>query len=238
MTKRINYLSAVVSVMLLLSCSTSSAQIFSSDVVSVDFGITDTNANLSPNWNDFDPRSRPFELQNLVRRSDGSGTGVNLIASGFTNSGGGNALGITQGGSPDITIYEDHIFSNDAIDVIMLSFRGLDDDLSYSLFGGFFRTGVFDEAFDNTWTVGTDVRSHVAFGGEINSYETYESLSSSGGEILLTIEAIGSNPSGTVSGAAALISEITLTVSAVPEPSSFVLIGMGFFGLIARHRST
>ena len=226
----------VCSAVLIVCCSTTLGQISAGDVISIDFGQTPTNTAQSPNWNVFSPNSRPFILADLIRRSDGANTGVSVNAAGFTNEGGNNSSGAMLGGSGDISIYEDNIFSNDDVDIITIRLFGLDSELTYDLSGGFFRTANADR-FNNTFTVGTDVRTNTAVGGFLNSFETFSGLSAPNGEIFLTIEAVGSGPAVPIGDSVAAISELTLTAStAVPEPTSFALLGLGAVLVATRRR--
>ena len=209
---------AVVAAAALSTCSTAQAAIVLSDVISIDFGGTATGA---PNWNIFtDTPGTSTSVPDLVRLSDGAGTGVVLTVTDSTGNGTNNSQG---SGSADPTIYVDHIFANSGgDDTLTFTFSGLNDSLQYDLFGGSFRDTANANLFENTWVVGADSRVNTLVGGAVDNYETFTGLSSSGGEITFTI-------TDNADFQIASLSELTITAaaSAVPEPSSLSILGLG-----------
>lgn len=198
------------------------------DVISIDFGGVTTAA---MNWNEFtrdDPGANFDHTEtNLIRISDGADTGVSLEVTGMDSSASGSN---TQGsGSSDSTIFSDHIqsFGNDN-DTLTFTISGLNDSLTYDLTGGFFRpsTAAAADTFGHTWNVQGDSRQNdfVTDVG-VDGYESFTGLTSTGGVLTFTI-------TDTVNAGRASISELTLT--AVPEPSSTLLLTLAGLGFITR----
>ncbi|MFC5050452.1 PEP-CTERM sorting domain-containing protein [Rubritalea spongiae] len=233
---------ALASLLIAGMTGTSSAAIILGDVISVDFGST---APSTANWNQFTRTGAAgdFSTNNLVRLADGANTGVSITLTGATttNNGGNGANHLDAsafGGSSNATIYGDHIFDNTggsiAARTLTFNITGLDESLTYNLVGGFLRDS---NAFENTYTVGTDSRNSTESGGVYNNFHTFSNIgvtSIDGGQpvgqqgvITLTVAA---------SSAADIASISELTITAVPEPSSTALLSLGGLALILRRR--
>ncbi|WP_372807245.1 sulfatase-like hydrolase/transferase [Pontiella sp.] len=168
--------------------------------ICIDFGAT---APSTANWNWF-TGSGNATLSNLVRLSDGAATEVGLTVGGITSDAGRNHL--VGEGSTDASIYEDHIFAQNESpeDTLTFTFFGLNDALTYRLFGGFKRD---HDAFEHIWTVGSDVRTNTFDGTYVDGYETFSGVSASGGEITFTISDLSAGDDW------ASIAELTLTAN-------------------------
>ena len=107
---------------------------------------------------------------------------------------------------------------------IVLTFTGLRDDFEYDITGG----GAFvSDNFNTIWTSGTasaTTDSDSSSGGE---FVTLSGLSSTGGELSVAVSR---------DNVQILFSAVTLEVTAIPEPSSLALLGLGVCGLIVRRR--
>ena len=166
------------------------AAVVEGDVISIDFGSTDPT---TTNWNEFtyDGTANNTTVSDLKRLSDGAGTGVSIAITGLDGNGASHAQG---SGSDQASIYGDHVFArginNDATvvdDTLTFTISGLDDNLSYNLFGGFLRNSGNPQNFDHQWDVGGDIRTNDGGGGTVDGFETFNGVSSSGGQISFTI---------------------------------------------------
>ena len=242
MTKRFNFLLSACSAALLLSSSTASAQIADGQSIAVDFGLTATTPAL-PTWNDFDP-AEVASIADLMRLSDGALTGVGITVDGIaraetTGFSGGSA---SQTPSSDPTITGDTIGS--ATDAsLTITFTGLDATLLYDLQGGFARTGNNQARYDQDWFLQGELVEEtrdLVFTSVVSGYNTFtEVATNAAGEIELVLTDVNVNASSRAS-----LAQLQLTAngvnpnppSAVPEPSSLAVLGMGVVGLISRRR--
>ncbi|WP_162025311.1 MULTISPECIES: PEP-CTERM sorting domain-containing protein [unclassified Lentimonas] len=152
-------------------------------------------------------------------------TGVGFVVTNNTGWATGNA-NVTTGAEgaglmTDSSVYSDTIISNNASGHViaagahfLFTFTGLDDSLTYDLTGGFDNN---NNNFDATWSVGaqgsftTDLTASVGYG-------TITGLTTDGfGNIEIKVQ---ENSLHVVAGA--------LTLTAVPEPSSYALIAGAF----------
>ena len=175
------------------------AQVQLGDVLKIDFGNT---APAIANWNQYTSSSGTLALN---RFSDGTATGVSITVDGADGNFGAHIDGSAFGGSSDSTIFADHIAGNNAPDdTFTITISGLDDTLSYDIFGGFLRSTA-NNAWDHTWDVAGDIRINEFSGGQINGFETFtDVVTTSPGEIVFTI----SDNVNVVS-----IAELTITAS-------------------------
>jgi arylsulfatase len=194
--------------------------------ICIDFGAT---APATDNWNQFSMSSSSTTFQNLIRLADGVATDVGLTVTGISGNGSNHLAG---DGSSDSTIYVDHIYAQNESpnDTLTFTFTGLNDWVTYNLFGGFKRN---HDAFEHVWTVGSDVRTNIYDGTNVDGYETFSGLLSSGGEFSFTISDLDASDDW------ASIAELTLTaiptgnvpptataqsVSTLPETSVAIIL--------------
>lgn len=133
------------------------------------------------------------------------------------------------------SVFGDGIISNDAAsrpvaavtDFFTLTFSGLDDALTYDLVGGF----DSDNAnFEAVWTAAGGSFQTDPAGAPGAGYGTLTGLTTDGsGNLQITV-------SGSTLNAAAHITIAGLKLTAVPEPGSFALLGLGALGLAFRRR--
>jgi hypothetical protein len=113
--------------------------------------------------------------------------------------------------------------------VLTFTFTGLDDSLTYDLIVGAHASGsaisdVLWEADGESATTDTSVAA--------SSYVTLTGLSSSSGSLVIT----GTGTGASTSDRPDIVVVSAMHLTAVPEPSSAMLIGLGGLALLARRR--
>ncbi len=210
---------------LLSSSAAHAATIATGDSIYVDFGETPT-IGLGVN----NILNGALIVTDAIRLSDGAATGVGIAVtrsdsgSTFTDQGAvaGNALNTN-----DSSAYGDALGINNANTVTMsITFTGLNDLLTYDLTGGFSTTDpTVSEKYQTVWNIaGQTPQSSDAT--PVNGYISFAGLASSDGTLTITLDRGVKNHLG--------VSQLQLT--AVPEPSSAALIGLGGVALILRRR--
>lgn len=109
--------------------------------------------------------------------------------------------------------------------LITLTFTGLDDSLSYDLLIG---AAFTDDIASATWTADGQSDTTVSNVGA-DAFVTLAGLETDGsGNLVITSAGAGARPD--------LSAVAALTLTAVPEPSTAVLLGLGGIALILRRR--
>ncbi|MGE9269230.1 MAG: PEP-CTERM sorting domain-containing protein [Verrucomicrobiales bacterium] len=220
---------------LALSALSANAAIVAGDVIGFDFGNNGVSSTTA-NWNELTdaPNNTVATVNDPMRLSDGAPvTGVTFTFD-FTVGNSGSNNGAQTGASigfPD-NVQNDNFFENNA-EQWELKFTGLDPSLTYILtVGSYWPVGssaTQDENRNTGWQVGATQLVALATDAD-DSYVTFTGITptgTGGDEIVLTTWDYNSNPVSTISA---------LTLTAVPEPSSTALLGLGALGLLARRR--
>lgn len=194
------------------------ADLIAGDVIKIDFGA---NESTDTTWNTYKINSGTLALTDQYAEDDG----VTVTVTGADGNGLNNLDGSAYGGSDDADVYFDHVFDNSGGErAFTVTISGLDDDLTYDLFGGYLRDAG---TFETTYTVGGTAYTYEFADGYVNAYNTYSDLSSADGVISFTV-------SGMTTSDIASISELTIT--AIPEPATIGMLGLGTVGLLAFRR--
>jgi hypothetical protein len=207
------------------------ATIIAGDVIKIDFGATDTTDTA---WN----TGVVASTEDLVTAEGDTDREVDVALS--VTAGGAFAAwtsfedGSAQGGSADSTVYTDGIINaGTGDDNIIITFTGLDDNLTYNLFAG----GVTPASdFGATWTISTtadDGTIQTTTYQNTDSYVDFTGITSVDGTFTLTINDL-SNAASPADGRNVGISELTLT--AIPEPATIGMLGLGTAAILAFRR--
>ena len=222
---------------------TADASLLAGDTIGIDFNgsvaTTGTNFNAFSEDTDDGATASLLSLINLsgatvtgVTFSLENQTGQNTERADFTTQG---AEGTLAGPLSEQAVWDDGYISNNQgaapLDVdgfFLLTFSGLDDELTYDLTGGFDNNGG-NANFDATWSA--DGQSFTTLTTNSDpagaGYGTLTGLSTDGdGNLEITVAR--NTLHVTVGG-------LTLT-SVVPEPSSLALLGLGGLMMIKRRR--
>ncbi|WP_372799056.1 hypothetical protein [Pontiella sp.] len=203
-----------------LACA-SQADIVKGDVIYVDFGANAAVGNYNQIY------SAQMSIADTVRLSDGANTGVGFDVTAINSAANpvanittiaGNALNTT-----DSSLYADGIAANDVSgarnkDTITLVFTGLNDTLTYDLTGGLAHANPAN--FVTLWTVeqGAVDPSATSPASAAAGYVSFSGLSSTGGQLVITLEDVGL----TSETHHAAVSQLTL--EAIPEPATLGMV--------------
>ena len=163
-----------------------------------------------------------------------TGVGFTITNSTGQNTSRANVTNGTAGPAPfnNSTVFQDSLISNNqgvaplaTGGFFTLTFSGLDDSIEYDLTGGYDGNNA---NFDSILSADGQTQP---FAPGANNYVTLSGLQTDGsGNLAITVtrDTLHANIGAlTLTGAAAI---------AVPEPSSFALLGVGFVGLLTRRR--
>ncbi|MGJ8639186.1 MAG: PEP-CTERM sorting domain-containing protein [Opitutaceae bacterium] len=196
-----------------------SAVIVDGDIIGIDFGNDDGT---TTNWNNLGPINSNITIGNVARTSGGTISGVSFTSSGADGENSGAEFSSSFSSIP-VSAQGDWWFENTGGSGFTFTFSGLEDTLTYDLvIGAYNAEATVSPALENSrteWTAGGTTQTTVA-ASLSESYVTFSGLTSSGGVLTITSADDSGNAVGAVSA---------LTLTAVPEPSSYALIG----GLLA-----
>lgn len=245
---------AAIVVLAVVGISDVSADLVGGDTLGIDFDATDMGG-MAPlallNFNHYNDTGlldgATGSLGGPIIDTDGgvlAGVGFTLTNLSGLSTNRASSSGGSLFGDFDATVYGDRVISNDSSRVgritdgdividgmndrahFVLRFSGLDDSLTYDLFGGH-HTDNPNSNFDTIWQV-------AQRGGVITSSANFEhsfsSLVTDGAGNLEIYVIRRSNDDGdhvTISG---------LTLTAVPEPGSLTILGLGFMLVALRRR--
>ncbi|MFC5050428.1 PEP-CTERM sorting domain-containing protein [Rubritalea spongiae] len=208
--------------------SSAQAAIIAGDQIFVDFG----NTVATGNYNTIN--SSALSIADTVRFTDGSTTGVGLTVTATNPYDGGGAIastaGLTNVNTSDADVYVDTLLStagNNGAgnDTITITFTGLDDSLRYDIVGGLARTSG-GENFDTDWVISGET-TQTADGTAAGGYVEFLGVETTAPGTLTITLTDNLRQSG--------LAQLSLTaVTAVPEPSSAALLGLGGLALILR----
>lgn len=232
------------------------AAITAGQTVGIDFG-GDTSTDPGNTWNGISVGGTATtagmnDAASIIIGDDESLLSTTGVATGstftFLNSSGEIAWdfgGVTAGGADGVvgdgafishaSVFGDGIISNDAsgrvvtpTDTFTFTFSGLDDGLTYNLSGG--HDGNQNNTnFDATWTAdGQSATTDTSGGGNLGFISLTGLETDGSGNLVITVN-------GTATGASH-ITVNALTLTAVPEPSTTALLGLGGLALILHRR--
>ena len=204
------------SVVALGMTSAASAALVAGQIVGVDHGaVVATN-----NFNDFVSGNLLSVTKDL---SGGVVTGVTVTAAGFTAAN-GDAV---SGGGENANFNESNLtdwWGFPASGTTSLTFAGLDDSFKYEVVIG---AGFAGRDLQNIYTIGST--SGQAVSNASDPFVTLSNLSTDGsGNLVIGITSASND--------VRVVSAYTLQATAVPEPSSVALLGLGGLALILRRR--
>ncbi|MGB0767195.1 MAG: PEP-CTERM sorting domain-containing protein [Phycisphaeraceae bacterium] len=224
-----------------LSAGTSQAAIIAGDTIVIDFSKTtaETASTATSNWNNLTRSTAGFGtdqfpaagseqtlITNLVRYSDGANTGVSVTRTGGSGTAGiGGATIPTQGASASFSVsgvipdaaQVDVFYADSTSEKLFIN--GLDDALTYDIelmaYINQSRSALDITVGGTTIEVDPDTTTRIY---------AYDGISSSGGTIEISFE-------GT-----SLQHINALELTAVPEPGSLALLGLGGLCMHKRRR--
>jgi len=200
------------------------------DSIFVDFGHTASTGN----ENTISSSLGALSIADAIRFSDGATTGVGIAVAlsdaslSYTEANtlagtGPNALNTT-----DASVYSDALGRNNGGSLTMsITFTGLSDSLTYDLTGGISSTEATGK-YETGWTIENQaaltyqLSDATASGG----YISFTELTSSAGTLTITLDRNSTAHMG--------VSQLQFT--AVPEPSSAALLGLGGLALMLRRK--
>lgn len=215
-----------------LACAANAALI-SGETIYVDFGATAAVGDYNQIYS-----SQMSVADCVATNGDSTGVTLTVVAVGSatdpvadTSTVAGNALNTT-----DSDLYGDGIAANDQkssenSDIITITFTGLNADLTYDLTGGY--AGSSPANFDTGWTVEdqaetTYARSDATTTAGYISFTGLTVTDSGDGTGTLTITLDDND------NMHAAVSQLSLT--AIPEPATIGMLGLGTVGLLAFRR--
>ncbi len=224
------------------------AAVLAGDVISIDLGGNQEGQSpTGDNWNNFGDGTDRFGsgdvpatlLSDLIRRSDGAGTGVDLVLVSINDADGnesgtaatsfGTGAGFPESATQDVFFISDK--SNNDMSLVF-ELRGLDPALTYdmTLFGK-------DDSADDNRAVAIFTDTTFA-GGVSDSYDPDNNTSDTA-----VLSALSPDANGTLQitwtmgqggGTSSLLSLVE--VSAIPEPATMGLLAMGGLAVLRRRR--
>ena len=198
------------------------------DSIFVDFGDDFS----SGNENNISSSLGALSIADAIRFSDGAMTGVG-IAVAMSPDNGWTEANTIAGTSPnalnttDSSVYGDALGRNNGNQLMSITFTGLNDALTYDLTGGISSTEATGK-YETGWTIENQaaltyqLSDATASGG----YISFTELTSSAGTLTITLDRNSTAHMG--------VSQLQLT--AVPEPSSTALLGLGGLALMLRRK--
>ena len=213
---------------LLAASPAHAATIASGDSIFVDFGEDFSTGN----ENNISSSLSTLSIADAIRLSDGALTGVGIAVTMSPDSGWTEANTIAGTGpnalnTADELVYGDALGRNNGDQLMVITFTGLDDALTYDLMGGISSTEGTGK-FKTGWTIENQaiLTYQLSDATAANGYISFEELTSTAGELTITLDRAGTAHMG--------VSQLQLTAVAVPEPSATALLGLGGLALILR----
>ncbi|SHJ97763.1 PEP-CTERM protein-sorting domain-containing protein [Rubritalea squalenifaciens DSM 18772] len=205
---------------LLLSSLDGHSAIVAGQTIGVDFGTTAATNNFNST-----NATGSFVMSSLIDTDGSTVSGVELSVAGIDFSNADPNIGAPSGAEP-VVFNESNLLDfsggfGSPVNTLTLNFTGLDDGLMYEL--------DLVSAFD-----GRNLAVTVSAGGDsiiidttsVNPTARFAELTSSGGELLMTVQ----------SSDAVVINALALTAASVPEPGSVSLLGLGSLLFLLKRR--
>jgi hypothetical protein len=196
------------------------------DSIFVDFGPTASTGNENT------ISSSLLSIADAIRFSDGAATGVGIAVtktgSNWTEAGTIAGTGLYALNTTDASVYGDALGINNAgVETMSITFTGLSDSLTYDLTGGVSHATAAAK-YATGWTIAGQAAPtyQVSDATAGNGYISFDGLTSSANTLTITLDREQINHLA--------VSQLQLT--AVPEPSSTALLGLGGLAFALRRR--
>jgi hypothetical protein len=196
------------------------------DSIFVDFGPTASTGNENT------ISSSLLSIADAIRFSDGAATGVGIAVtktgSNWTEAGTIAGTGLYALNTTDASVYGDALGINNGSGATMsITFTGLSDSLTYDLTGGVSHATAAAK-YATGWTIAGQAAPtyQVSDATAGNGYISFDGLTSSANTLTITLDREQINHLA--------VSQLQLT--AVPEPSSTALLGLGGLAFALRRR--
>jgi hypothetical protein len=196
------------------------------DSIFVDFGPTASTGNENT------ISSSLLSIADAIRFSDGAATGVGIAVTktggNWTEAGTTFGTGLYALNTTDSSVYGDALGINNAgVETMSITFTGLSDSLTYDLTGGVSSSEATGK-YATGWTIAGQAAPtyQVSDATAGNGYISFDGLTSSANTLTITLDRELKNHLA--------VSQLQLT--AVPEPSSTALLGLGGLAFALRRR--